>query len=114
MGQAARNHGGTRGHGYPGEPKGKPDAKMFAPAPKSPKRCGVGIEVVTRQEFETRQKGFLFSGPSDVCRGLSDEKGRLFIEKPLASPGSAKNIRIRNLNDGRWCLDFVDEVEFRQ
>ena len=75
MGQPARNHGGTLGHGYRGNPRGRPDKEMFKAAIKSPESVGVGVEVVTRQEFERRKNSIEDSGAFAAVGGLSDSKG---------------------------------------
>ena len=80
MGQPARNHGGTRGHGYRGEVGGKPDAKMWASVNKYKKllptgSAGVGVELVTVEEFEKRREAWPDYGLPGVEGGLSDQKG---------------------------------------
>ena len=75
MGQPARNHGGTRGLGYRGNTRGKPDSDMFRAATKSFERVGFGIEVVSRREFEKRKQVVQVSGHPGSTGGLSDKKG---------------------------------------
>ena len=49
--------------------------QMFKAAIKSPESVGVGVEVVTRQEFERRKESIENSGASAAIGGLSDTKG---------------------------------------
>ena len=73
MGQAARNHGGTLGYGYRGHPKGQPDAVMFKAEIKYKTRSGVGVEVVTKHQFERTQA----PGSPVSTRRLCDSKGMM-------------------------------------
>ena len=57
MGKGARNHGGTRGHGYSDYPQGIPDNILFPSVFKQigQKQHNKRIEMISQDEFEKRQ-----------------------------------------------------------
>ena len=59
MGQPARNHGGTRGHGYRNEPRGVADSILFTAVSRYRKSSPMNnkVEIVNSQEFKRRSSG---------------------------------------------------------
>ena len=108
MGQAARNHGGTLGHGYRNSPEGISDSVLFASVKQNARKPPINrkVEIVTQAEFDRIQSGI--QGSTKQCFGIVWKKN-LQINKHMCQVKKDLQSHVRKVKEVKVPKDPLND-----